>query len=77
MAAAISCRILDISGTGARLSHLAEKPLPDEFVLHTGHMKHYAKVVWRKANEIGVEFEALTRPYLESGRLSGSEPTGT
>jgi hypothetical protein len=69
MAPAISCRIVDISAAGARLMHRPEAPLPDEFVLHTGHVKHYALVVWRMTNEVGVEFQSLTRPYRESGAL--------
>lgn len=65
VAPAIACRIIDISGTGAKLAHNPDAQLPDEFVLHTGHVKHYAKIVWRKTNQVGVEFEKLQRPYRQ------------
>lgn len=64
MSAPIACRIIDISHSGAKLSQHVHAPLPDEFFLHTGHVQHYARVVWRKKNEVGVEFEVLTRPYV-------------
>lgn len=76
MEPAIVCKILDISYTGAKLIFWPENPLPDTFVLHTGYTKHYAKVVWRRKNQVGVEFETLTRPYRESGKLPGSDKAG-
>jgi PilZ domain len=54
-----SCRILDISGTGARLGVLQPEELPDQFLLllsHDGKLFRLCSVVWRRSKAIGVQF---------------------
>jgi hypothetical protein len=54
-----SCRIIDVSGTGARLEGLHPEALPDQFRLllsHDGRLYRLCSVVWRRDKEIGVQF---------------------
>lgn len=54
-----SCRIIDISGTGARLGVLQPEELPDQFLLllsHDGKLRRLCAVVWRRDKAIGVQF---------------------
>jgi hypothetical protein len=54
-----SCRIIDISGTGARLEVSEPEALPDEFNLllsHDGKLNRSCAVVWRRGKVIGVRF---------------------
>ena len=54
-----SCRIIDISGTGARLEVSQPEALPDEFILllsHDGKLKRSCSVVWRRNKAVGVRF---------------------
>ena len=56
-----SCRILDLSATGARLQVEEPKKLPEHFLLvlsHTGNLYRQCAVVWRSDNSVGVEFAA-------------------
>lgn len=70
MAPAIPCKLIDISGTGAKLfCYPGNAALPEKFVLHTGHVKHVAQIVWRDKSMVGVEFEPMIQPYHESGLL--------
>jgi hypothetical protein len=54
-----SCRMLDISASGARLQVEEPKKLPDHFLLvlsHTGRLYRECAVVWRSEKFVGVEF---------------------
>ena len=54
-----SCRIIDISGAGARLGVLRPEALPDQFLLllsHDGKLYRLCSVVWRRDKAIGVQF---------------------
>jgi hypothetical protein len=53
------CRIIDISGTGARLQVKDLGAVPDQFVLllsYDGHLRRQCSVVWRSEKTIGIEF---------------------
>ena len=53
------CRMLDISGTGARLEVKKAEALPDQFILllsRDGRLQRQCSVVWRSATTLGVEF---------------------
>lgn len=53
------CRIIDISGTGARLEVKNLDAVPDQFVLllsYDGHLRRQCSVVWRSETTIGIEF---------------------
>jgi hypothetical protein len=76
MAPAIPCKVLDISGTGAKIAYSSDDALPDVFVLHTGRTKRSAKVMWRSQNQVGVEFRRETKPYRDGTALPEPEPTG-
>jgi hypothetical protein len=55
----IDCTIRNLSASGARLKVPVTVAIPDQFKLldsHTG-IRHSAKVVWRKGDELGVRFE--------------------
>lgn len=59
--ASTSCEILDISQGGARLRPLMCTPrmLPAQFTLllsACGRVRRNCKVIWRSANELGVQF---------------------
>lgn len=69
MEPAIPCKLLDISSIGAKLAIDAGAVLPDSFVLHAGGTKTSARVIWRRQNQVGVEFEKRVKRYRESGRL--------
>ena len=54
-----NCRIIDISGTGARLEIKAVDAVPDQFILllsYDGRLRRQCSVVWRSETAIGVEF---------------------
>lgn len=57
-----SCRILDISGGGARIEVTNPVALPDQFLLllsRDGSLRRECEAVWRSENAIGVEFVGL------------------
>jgi hypothetical protein len=59
--ASTSCEIVDISDGGARLRPLMcmPKALPEKFTLllsTCGRVRRNCRVVWRSANELGVQF---------------------
>lgn len=58
----LDCTMRDVSETGAKLIAQDAKSVPDKFglVLITDQLMRDAKVVWRRGNEIGVEFEGAT-----------------
>jgi hypothetical protein len=54
-----SCRIIDISGTGARLGVLQPETVPEQFLLllsHDGKLHRICSVVWRRDKAVGVQF---------------------
>jgi hypothetical protein len=54
-----SCRIINISQTGARLQTTLAPTLPEHFILvlsHTGGLRRQCAVVWRSDTAVGVEF---------------------
>ncbi len=73
MAPAIPCKVIDISSAGAKLAFPPGSNLPDTFILRAGNTKRSAHVVWRRKDEIGVEFQRVTQHYRESGRLPEAE----
>lgn len=53
------CRMIDISGTGAKLEVKEGETLPDYFTLllsHDGQLRRQCSVVWRSETVVGVEF---------------------
>jgi 16S rRNA U1498 N3-methylase RsmE len=59
--ASTSCEIIDISHGGARLRPLMCTPeaLPEKFTLllsACGKVRRNCEVIWRSANELGVQF---------------------
>jgi hypothetical protein len=55
--AAIDCVVRDSSKIGARLFVESPFGIPDRFELaQKGAAPRFCRVVWRKANQIGVEF---------------------
>lgn len=69
MEPAIPCKVLDISTVGAKLVIDANVDAPDSFVLHAGGVKTAVRVIWRRQNQIGVEFDKRAKRYRESSRL--------
>jgi hypothetical protein len=54
-----NCRIIDISGTGARLEIKNLTAVPDQFALllsYDGRLRRQCSVVWRSETAIGIEF---------------------
>jgi hypothetical protein len=55
--AAIDCTVRDISATGARLKVVSPIGIPETFDLAIeGAPTRHCRVVWRKLDQIGVEF---------------------
>jgi len=53
------CRMLDVSESGAKLSHTIEDELPDEILLsfsRNGKVRRHCQVVRRQDDEIGIQF---------------------
>jgi hypothetical protein len=54
--APIVCSVLDYSVTGMRLQLPGDDALPDQVNVMIGELEHAARIVWRRANTIGVDF---------------------
>ena len=54
----VDCSIRNISETGARLQVPLTVSIPDHFTLVDSHggTRHFAKVVWRKGDLLGIRF---------------------
>ncbi len=65
--AAIPCRVIDMSTTGAKIE-CADPSLPDNFTLVLGSAKYVAEVVWRRQIFVGVAFRKGVRPPRQEGR---------
>ncbi|MBV8792024.1 MAG: PilZ domain-containing protein [Pseudolabrys sp.] len=57
-AAAIDCRVRNLSSAGALLEVASPLGIPDDFVLvvDSDHLRQNCHVIWRQTNRIGVEF---------------------
>ncbi|HWK95333.1 MAG TPA: PilZ domain-containing protein [Pseudolabrys sp.] len=61
----VSCAILDVSDSGARLEPEGSDAVPDRFNLvlsGNGTPRRHCRVIWREGKQIGVTFE--NRPPL-------------
>jgi hypothetical protein len=61
-----TCRMIDVSRTGARIETKEALTLPDHVVLllsHNGALRRQCLIVWRSANSIGVEFVPNVAPH--------------
>ena len=54
--APITCALLDYSVTGMRFELPDDVALPNDVQILIGELAHTARVVWRKANVVGVDF---------------------
>ena len=61
------CALRDVSPTGARLTVKAVHEVPDEFhlIFTADRTMRRALVVWRRGEEIGVEFEGEIRQLMQ------------
>jgi hypothetical protein len=61
------CALRDVSPTGARVTVKAAHEVPDEFhlIFTTDRTMRRALVVWRRGEEIGVEFEGEVRQLMQ------------
>ena len=68
----VDCVIRDISDTGARLVYSEAVTTPDEVELHIPQKDQtlYAKIAWRRGEEVGVTFKAATQ---KDGSLGADE----
>jgi len=81
---AVDCVVHDISDSGARLKFLAVPPIVETIELHipSKGLVHRASVIWRAADEIGVNFvessTASVRSLDENGviRREGRDRLG-
>jgi methyl-accepting chemotaxis protein len=58
-AAPLTCSVIDISETGARIQIANPEKVPEQFTLllsNAGSVSRSCKVVWRTKSEIGVTF---------------------
>ena len=57
-AAAIDCRVRNLSPAGACLEVVSQVGIPDDFVLQVDvdHMRQPCHVIWRTATRLGVAF---------------------
>ena len=62
--AAISCVVRNLSATGACLLVVSHDGVPDSFdlVLTSDQTRYPCCVLWRTANQVGVEFEVTALP---------------
>jgi hypothetical protein len=54
-----ACIVSDLSNGGAKISGVKAATIPDEFMLHVfsgARPPRRCRVIWRSANELGVEF---------------------
>jgi len=68
----VTCRIVDVSATGARLELDGADSLPDSFVLiisYDRHLRRHCSVVWRSPTAVGVEFN----PPVEATGKKGDD----
>jgi hypothetical protein len=58
-ASVIDCIVRDVSSTGARLKVASQLGIPEQFTLVVGldDTRRQCRIAWRRADDIGVEFE--------------------
>ena len=74
----VSCILTDVSASGARFAVEHPDKIPDNFSLLLApehHAKRRCKVMWREANQIGVEFVKVAK--VKGPRLSGAVKVGS
>jgi hypothetical protein len=61
------CALRDVSATGARITVTAAHEVPDEFhlIFSSDRMMRKVLVVWRRGQEIGVEFDGELRNLMQ------------
>ena len=54
----LKCQIRDLNEKGARITASGAQSLPEEFylVVMRDHMAHKSRLVWRKGDDMGLEF---------------------
>jgi two-component system cell cycle response regulator len=69
-AAVVDCVIRNLNVAGARLEEPTTVGLPDEFTLLDAHSgkSHLSKVVWRRGDQMGVEFSDAPEDDEDDGR---------
>jgi PilZ domain-containing protein len=70
----LPCSVRDISATGARLAVEMPAAVPDQFMLllsRDGRTRRVCEVVWRSAEEVGVEFRSGP-PIARAGAKPGA-----
>jgi hypothetical protein len=62
--AAIGCVVRNLSATGACLLVVSHDRVPDSFdlVLNRDKSRYPCRVLWRTANQVGVEFQVTASP---------------
>ena len=66
--APFTCALLDHSVTGMRLELPDDVVLPAEVHVLIGEIAHNARVVWRKANVVGVDLRRRASQHFLNGR---------
>jgi hypothetical protein len=69
-AAAIECRIVDLSAGGACLEFSEIPELPKRFKFLHGGTRKYCKVAWIRGYRIGITYEAIEQRSMIVGGLS-------
>jgi hypothetical protein len=61
------CALRDVSATGARITVTAAHEVPDEFhlIFSADRMMRKVLVIWRRGQEIGVEFDGELRNLMQ------------
>jgi len=64
----VSCTIRNISPTGAALEVSSASSIPHEITLlmANGHLSQHCYVIWRTPTRVGVMFDRLNEPSIES-----------
>ncbi len=71
----LNCVVINLSNGGARIA--CTEPLPDEFTLRLTPGKgrpRASRVVWRRGQEIGVQFTDLVPPEVAPAKGRSAEP---
>ena len=69
------CMISNVSQSGARIEVRDSSAIPDHFVLmltSTGAARRFCRVMWRKPNQIGVQFAPSLTEAAESPKPGAS-----
>lgn len=69
------CVVSDVSETGARIDVQDSNSLPNHFVLmltSTGSARRFCRVMWRKPNQVGVQFARTLAEAAEPAKPGAS-----